>query len=139
MCVLIHELGINRKTMYLVVYLYQMWVFMLLCSGFPSRSLFVYWAACFCMKMVSELWSSSPLLCLKQQQQQFFKKKNLWIAKRFLLWLPWSLTSRSARKHFGDQENSIWDLRHSLWCLLLANKSCLCHRQPFFWNIFAYC
>lgn len=99
---------------------------MLLCSGFPARSLFVYWDACFCMKMVSELHSSSLLLCLKQHQKHnfffFFKRKNLWITKRFLLWIFWSLTNKPARIHFGDQENSFWDLLHSLRCWLLRKK-----------------
>lgn len=137
MCVLIHELGINWKTMDLVVYLYQMWAFMLLCAAFPARSLFVYGAVWVCMKMVSGLWSSSPLLCLKQQQLFFFKRKNLWITKRFLLWHLWSLTSRAARIYFGDQENWIWDLLLSRQSQFLKNKSCMGHGEICFWNTFA--
>lgn len=55
----------------------------------------------------------------------FFKRKNLWITKRFLLWIFWSLTNKPARIHFGGQENSFWDLLHSLRCWLLRIKSCL--------------
>lgn len=90
-------------------------------------------------------WFLSPTVHLQTTpttQQLFFfflKRKNLWITRRFLLWLFWSLTNKPARIHFGGQENSIWDLLHSLRCSLLRNKSCLGHKELCFWNTFAYC